>query len=373
MKILHISSPKSWRGGEQQLAYLIEELRQQEAEQLIMCPVGSEMEMYCKKQGYPYITYHKRFSVNPLVAIKIKRICRQHSIDLIHTHDSHSHTFACLAALLGNKPPIIVSRRVDFPIKNTRLSHWKYNHPNVARILCVSKFIKALITPAINAPEKIEVVYSGVNLSRFPYQASGLLRKAYNIPSDQLIIANVAAIAPHKDYFTFVDTVAVLVKANIPAQFLIIGGDGGEEVAIRAYIKQKKLTKHITFTGFRNDIPKILPEIDILLFTSKTEGLGTTVLDAFTCNVPVVATQAGGIPEMVIHEKTGLMANVKAPNELAQNVIQLINNSTLRNKLVNSAYEKLNEFKKETTALQTLKIYKEILKNEPKTTYPSTD
>ena len=75
-------------------------------------------------------------------------------------------------------------------------------------------------------------------------------------------------------------------------------------------------------TGFRKDIPKILPELDIFLFSSKTEGLGTSLLDAFACQVPVVATNAGGVPELIIHEKTGLLSPTKDPQSLAKNVSQ---------------------------------------------------
>ena len=82
--------------------------------------------------------------------------------------------------------------------------------------------------------------------------------------------------------------------------------------------------KNILLTGFRTDIFEVFPELDILLFTSKEEGLGTTVLDAFACEVPVVATAGGGIPEMVIHQKTGWLAAIGYAEQLAEGVEQIL-------------------------------------------------
>ena len=99
----------------------------------------------------------------------------------------------------------------------------------------------------------------------------------------------------------------------------------------------------------------------MFLMTSETEGLGTSILDAFAAKVPVVATAAGGIPEMIIHKKTGMLAPIKDAENLARNVNELLANANLRAELIAGAYQHLQSFSKEQTALKTLEIYKEIL------------
>ncbi|MBR9922751.1 MAG: glycosyltransferase family 4 protein [Bacteroidetes bacterium] len=362
MNILHLSSAKSWRGGEQQLAYLLEEHAKTGVNQLVYCPAGSPMEAFCLQNHIPCKTYKKVFSLNPFVAWKLKAISRKAKIDLIHTHDNHAHSFVWMAArFFGNAPKIVVSRRVDFSINKSRFSLAKYLHPRVAGILCVSSAIRDIVLQDYPYPEKVKVVYSGIDLSRFDGIKEGEFRASLGLSPNDLLIGNVAAIAPHKDYFTFVDTVEILRRKGLKATYLIIGGDGGEEKIIREYVQQKGLEKVIQFTGFRKDIPQVLKDLDLLLFTSKTEGLGTTLLDALASKLPVVASRAGGIPEIIRHGETGLTAKVGDASTLADHVLTLSQDKALCEKLSTRGEELVKQFSKSQTAAQTLDAYRDLL------------
>ncbi len=362
VRILHISSAKSWRGGEQQIAYLAEELRKHGVEQWILCAEASEMEAFCRRRGFTFFSFRRIVSFNPMAARQIWRLCQQLSLTHLHTHDSHAHTLAFAASVFfENKTPLIVHRRVDFPVGRNFFSKWKYNHPSIVRIITVSHFIKKIMKPAIRNSSKLCVVHSGIDLKKFEEkpEAVGKLRREYGIPSDEWLIANVAAIAPHKDYFTFVKTAEILLRQGFPARFLIIGADGGERQTIARFIHEKNLGEKIAMTGFRSDIPEILPELDLLLFTSKTEGMGTSLLDAMACSVPIVATAAGGIPEIVEDEITGLLAPVRDAVALAWQVERLLQDPQLRRRLVQAARKKALNFSKEKMAERILEIYRE--------------
>ena len=360
-KVLHISTPKSWRGGEQQLAYLYEELEQRGLTQYILCRKNSAMAKRGKSKGWNIIEYRKTIAVDPFFARKVKLVCEQKKIDIVHAHDSHAHSFAVISAsLFGNTTPIVVSRRVDFAISKS--SKKKYNHKNIKRILCVSNAIKNLTAPDIKNKSILKTVYSGIDLSKFSIEKQKYkkLHEEYNIPDDIPLIGNVAAIAPHKDYFTFINTVEELINRNINAKFFIIG-TGPMEEEIKNYCAQKQLDKYIVFTGFRTDIKEILPELAVFLITSETEGLGTSIIDAFACKVPVVATRAGGIPEIVEHEKSGLLADTKDAVELANQVERILNGSIDKSKIIEGQQEVLQNFSKSVTAEKTLKEYLSIL------------
>lgn len=361
MKVLHVSTPLSWRGGEQQLAYLQEELPSNDVKQLVICPSGSVVEEYCRKRSDQHFTFKKGLLSDLFLAKQLVKICREHNVGLVHLHDSHAHTAAVLSCLLfQNKTSLVLSRKVDFPIGGSLFSAYKYNHPSIKRIICVSNKIKEIITPELRNTSLLTVIHDGIDLAKFAFQNTHILRKEYNVSGDELIIANVAAIAPHKDYFTFVDTAEILLKGNFNAKFFIIGDGPGKE-KVKKYISEKNLQANIILTGFRNDIAQIMPEIDVFLFTSKTEGLGSSILDAFACRVPVVATAAGGVPEIVIHEKTGLLAPVKDSKQLASAVLRLSADSNLRKALAENAFQFVKGYSKENTARKTLEIYKEIL------------
>jgi len=361
MRILHLSSAKTWRGGEQQIAYLQEELALKGIEQWILCVADSILANYCLGQNIPHFTYKKRFSTNPFVAYQLKKRCTELKIDLVHLHDSHSHTFGYINALLGNKTPFLLSRRVDFPVKNSWLSYQKYNHPSIKKILSVSNNVQQILAPAINDKNKLSVVHSGIDLSRFSYGNQGILRKEFGIDEETILIGNVAAIAPHKDYFTFVDTAKKIISDFNKIKFLIIGADGGEERSIKKYITQKGLEDYFIITGFRKDIPQVLPELDIFLFTSKEEGLGTSVIDALACGVPVVATAAGGIPEIINSNQNGLLSSIGDRETLVSNVRLLLEKPLLKKKLVENGQKTAKQFSKTVMAEKTLKAYQEIL------------
>lgn len=358
MRILHISSARTLRGGEQQLAYLLEELRDMRQDQEVLCVKGSPLEAFCKEKTIPCLTYNKRISTDPLAGWEIKRICRLHRIDLIHAHDSHAHTSAYLAAVFGNKTPIVVSRRVAFQQGKSGFSLQKYHHPAVRKIICVSEESRRVLLKHYKKPEQAVVVYSGIDLGKFHRANTGILHRELCIAPEIPLIGYIAAISPEKDFITFVDTAGLLLADGLEVQFLIIGGDGGDQERVERHIRAKGLGAQVHITGHRSDIPEILPELSVLLFTSAMEGLGTTLLDAMACGVPVVATATGGIPEVVLDGQTGLLAPVGDAAGLAKQVSRLFSDPALREGLIRQAREHAGRFSKEVMARATLREYK---------------
>ncbi len=360
MKVLHISSEPSWRGGEQQLAYLYAELEECGVQQIILCAKGSAMEKHCHENGWNYFTAKKSSGLAIIFAKRIKSVCKKLGIDLIHTHDSHAHTFAIVAAaILGNQTPVVVSRRVDFPIKKKASSLFKYNHKVVKKIVCVSDKIKEITAVDITDSSKLVTVHSGIDTSKFDgSHIPNKLRNEIGI-REGFLIGNTSALADHKDYFTFLDSVFAINKLRSDCHFVIIGS-GPLEQEIHDYAKQLKLS-NVIFTGFRNDLPEVLGDLDLFLITSKTEGLGTSILDAFACNIPVVATSAGGIPEIVKDGYSGLIAPVKDPKAIASQVNRLLNDNVLADRLKVGAAEVLKQHAKSATAEKTLAVYEAVL------------
>ncbi len=364
MRVLHLVSEKTWRGGEQQVAYLIEELLKHGVKCFVACRRNTPFHEYCTRESIAHIALPFANEFDFSTAWQVKQYAQKQQADVVHVHSAHAHAISVWAYILGNHRPIILSRRVDFPVKKNVFSQFKYNHAGIARVLCVSDKIKEIVSQSLKRPEICATVYSGVDMSRFRNsRKTGKLHQEFNIPAHKAIIGNVSAIAPHKDYFTFVDTVELLVQQKTDAHYFIVG-DGPQREQVQSYVNQKQLQNHITFTGFRKDIPEVLPELDVMLITSETEGLGTTILDAFACRVPVVATEAGGIPEIVKERETGLLAPVKRPDVLAQKVSLLLKDEGLRNQLVQTSAYLAQQFSKENTALRTLQIYKEVVKEQ---------
>ncbi len=362
MKVLHITSPKTWRGGEQQLTYLVEELKSQGLDQVVMCPFNSAVHRYCLKKHFNHVTYFKGFSANPMVAFRVYHLCKRERIDLIHVHDSHAHNFAILAAVLTNNDvPIVVSRRVDFPVTDSTLSSYKYNHAHIARIICVSQAILEVMRPSIEDESKLCVVHSGIDLDRFKnVRKQDLLREEFNLDADTKIIGNVAALAPHKDYPTFIRTAKALINDGVKAHFFGIG-EGPSRKEVERCIEEEGMEEHITLTGFRDNVVDLLSSLDLFLITSKTEGLGTSILDALASGTPVVATEAGGIVEIIRSGENGLLAPTEDPQAVAAQVKRLLDDEALRAKCVAEGTKTVEAFSKEQMAKRTREIYAEVL------------
>jgi glycosyltransferase involved in cell wall biosynthesis len=361
LHIIHVSTATSWRGGEQQLAYLITGLHQTDITQEVLCTDGAPFAVYCEKQGIKKTVFKKQGSLNLKAARMLANICRNSQNCIVHCHDSHAHNIAFFSALIFKNPsPVIVHRRVDFPASNSFVSKAKYNHPSIARYICVSEAIRNMLLPSIKDPEKALVVYSGIDLSRFSNIVSkNTLRGDLGLPGDCILIGNVSALAPHKDYLTFIGTAEKLLKNNPHFHFVIIG-EGPERTIIEKEIETRKLAGKISLTGFKTNVPELLKELDVLLLTSKTEGLGTSILDAFASGLPVVATKAGGIPEIVEHKVNGLLAETGNAQALADMVELLLTEEFLRKSLVENARIRVREFDYKVTAAKILEVYKGI-------------
>lgn len=169
---------------------------------------------------------------------------------------------------------------------------------------------------------------------------------------------------PAKDYATFLTTAFLLIQRRSDLRFFIVG-EGTERKKLEELAQQLNINDYVIFTGFRKDIEYILPSFDIFLFTSQSEGLGTIVLDAMVCGVPVVATRAGGIPEMIHHLENGLLADPGDATALAEAVLRLLEDETLRKNITSRASAWVKEFEASRMASLTFEIYKKTMNINP--------
>jgi glycosyltransferase involved in cell wall biosynthesis len=364
MNVLHVSTPHTWRGGEQQAAYLMTALHEKGITQCLLCPQDAPLRERVMIPDLHHYSFTSRGVLDIRIARRIRSIIKEQRIDIIHCHDSHAHSAAVIAASIFKVTvPIIVSRRVDFPVSSNPLSRWKYNHPSVKKIICVSKAIADITAPSIRDNSKLAVVHSGIDVSLFqPSTDKTLLRHELGLPTKTILIGNLSALADHKDHPTFLRTTALLLKED-PTLHFIIAGEGPEENKIRQIITDLQIEKNVHMLGFRKDIRSVMQSLDVFLITSRAEGLGTIVLDAFASGIPVIATRAGGIPEMVEDGITGLLADVGDAVGLSKAVLHLLAHPELKSKLISNASSRVQDFSFKATAGKTLEIYHDVILN----------
>jgi glycosyltransferase involved in cell wall biosynthesis len=355
--VLHIDSAKTWRGGQQQVLYLAQKLT--DYDNIIACPPQSPLAERAKVIGLKVLPVEMYGEWDLLAVRKLKKIIRKNSIKIIHLHSPHAHALGLLAAKSAGNCKVILSRRVDFPIKKNILSRLKYS--NVDRITAISERVKRVLVADGLSEEKIDVVYSGVDIDRFQNVEANYLISELALNKHKLRIGNIAALAWHKDHKTLIKAARIVVD-EFPQLIFLIAGEGPLRREIEISIKKFNLEEKVKLFGFRQDIPEILSILHLFVLSSSWEGLGTSLLDAFASRVPVVATNVGGIPEIVKDGVNGVLVPPGNPEALAGAISSLLKNRDLARRMAEEGFRLVKEkFSIGKMVEETKKIYDRLV------------
>ncbi|MCX8065024.1 MAG: glycosyltransferase family 4 protein [Candidatus Hydrogenedentes bacterium] len=359
MHILHIDEQITWRGGEQQALWLIEGLLSKKIRVSVAGKKNTPfIEKLQKLQNVNVFTLPLSSELDFISAREVAKACKAHSVDIIHAHTSHAHSIAVIAKRFFKAPvKIIVSRRVSFPPSKNIFSRWKYL--NADAILPVSFYVAKTLLEHNIPKEKIKVVRSSINLDELNVQPYS--REELGIPPDKVILFNAGALVDHKDHLTLIKAF-YLANKNQNNLFLLIAGDGPLRKNIEKEIKILGVENKVRLLGHRKDVPKIMKSIDIYVSSSWSEGLGTSVLEALASKKPVIATDAGGISEMVINETTGLLLPPRNPEMLAASILYILQHPEEALRFANEGRKHVEEnFSVERMIKETIEVYEEVI------------
>jgi glycosyltransferase involved in cell wall biosynthesis len=362
IKVIHIDTGKVWRGGQQQAVYLFECMLRRGFKTWMICQPGSAMEEYCGKKALPYHSINFAHELDFISGIDTARIARMYGADILQLHSGHSVSWGLWAKLFNPKLKLVATRRVDFSIRKNLIASLKYKTSLINRIVCISKKIyDIMILDGIN-PAKLTIINSGIDLTKFDnHKITTNFRAKWGIPENSVLVGTIAAFAGHKDYPNLLDAAAKILNKNKDVRFMFVG-EGELLNNMKEYARELKVDEKVIFTGFQNNVGDCLKAFDIFVLASKKEGLGTSVLDAMASGLPVVATKAGGIPEMIEHTKNGLLVPVHNSDALAQALIELIDDSSLRESLAYNAKKAVSNYDINHTIERYIDLYKELSK-----------
>lgn len=296
MKVLHLDSGREMRGGQWQALYLMVGQKTMAMAPTLLARASSPLMKEARQRGIPCET---------LSLWNIWR--RSPDFDLVHAHDAGSHTLAAIAA----RKPLVVSRRVAFPVKTSALSRWKYGR--ATRYLAISECVARCLADAGVPRERIGVVFDGV-------------------PIDPATPLGDRLIAP------------------------LWNDDRKESELARRAAERAGVALH-----FSSDLKKDLVTARALVYLSEMEGLGSAALLSMGTGVPVIASRVGGLPEIVHHEVTGLLV----PNEesaVAAAIQRLMSDREFAEKLGRQGRQMVRgQFTLADMALRTLHEYKKVV------------
>jgi L-malate glycosyltransferase len=354
---LQIDTARSWRGGQNQVLLTVRGLRA--LGHRVVAVVHPEGELRKRlPDDTETVALGPRNEVDLPAAWRLSRIIRDLRPDIVHAHDPHGVAVAATALSIASpapRPPLVAARRVDFHLKANSFSRWKYRQ--VDRFVCASNAIRAMLLEDGIPADLAVTVHEGVDIERVLGVEPLNVREEYWFPPHSLIVGNIAALVPHKGQRFLVDAAAMVVRELPETRFLILG-EGELRPALEQQIKHLHLSQHVVLAGFRADVLAVLKGLDVFVMSSVTEGLGTSLLDAMAASRPIVATRTGGIPEVVVHGETGLLAPPKDGPALAETILQMLKDAPGRDRVAHAGFARARErFSVERMVEQTLDVY----------------
>lgn len=360
MAILHIDSERGWRGGQQQAIYLFEGLLENGFKTAMVCQPDSELHHYCEKKNLPCFPIRMRGEVDLVAAGKIAAVCREHGFKLLHLHSAHALATGLWVKLFHRKLKLIGVRRVDFHIKKNPFSRYKYMSRKVERHVCISENIKNVMLEDGVPPERLVTIHSGINTERFINETlPDDFRESLGIPENHIVVGTVAALAGHKDYPNLLNAAKTVIERMDNVTFCAVG-NGPDEVEIHALADSLQLGDRFIFTGYRTDVGHFMKLFDIFVLASYLEGLGTSLLDAQASALPVIGTDAGGIPEIITNDETGLLVPSGDSDALSDAICDLVSDKVKRERLAEAGKISVEKFSIETTITKNIELYSEI-------------
>lgn len=339
LMITHLNFAKGFRGGERQTLLLVEELSKRGYTQILVTRKNSELANRAKdiknlkilKISKPYI-----FSLGVIKKSKV-----------LHAHETKAAQFTYFANKLF-KIPYIITRRVDNPIKNNFLN--KKIYENSSSTVVLSKAIENE-TLKVAPKTKVEVIPSAYSKFKIDKYVSKKIKERF---SDKYLVGNIGELDNvHKGQYYLIEA-AKRIENKYPDIHFIFLGKGKDELN---YKEQSTGMTNITFEGFVDNVGDYISCLNLFVFPSLNEGLGSILFDVIQQKVPIIASNVGGIPEIIENEKSGILVETKNIELLYKSIEKVYLDKTLGDKLALQAIKDIDKFSPEIMTNKYEKIY----------------
>ncbi|ABC27938.1 Glycosyltransferase [Hahella chejuensis KCTC 2396] len=340
MKIAHIESSINWGGQELRIIEQIEWLRSHNYEAELIARADSKIYLEAQKRNIPAHALDLRGSANPGTIRSLCKLLKHKKYDVLDCHSSRDASYSALAKLFTGQV-VVRSRHVIDPIKNDFLHRLVWRVGNDFIITTAEHIKQQIINLGLSTPERIYVAEAGVDSDRFRSElrvTQKVLKQQLGIPEEHVVIANVGMIRRDKGQLYFVKACTEVARRMPNATFIQVGeatdSTRGYKDEVMTEIQRTPFKDRFKFLGYHADVENYLAISDIVVVSSvETEARTRLVSQAYLCGANVVASNIGGLPEMVEHEQTGLIAPAANPKGIAEQVLRLVENKDLADQL----------------------------------------
>jgi glycosyltransferase involved in cell wall biosynthesis len=366
-KLLYLITDLSLGGAQKVLTYIIEHLDRNWFRPLVAClyggdsPIGDDL----RNMGIPVydLKMNKKWRLDSLW--RLYKLLHTKDITILHSSLFHANMAARLVGTLAHTPIIITWRQNINIGSNFRDFTNKLTSSLDDHVVAVSENTRLIELQASGVPpNKVSVVHNCIDVARYELTKSldrNIIRAGLDIPKDAFLLGVVGRLHPQKGLFFLLDAL-LKIKNSIEQVELLIIGEGALRYDLEAHADSIGVSGITKFTGPRTDIPEILRALDVFVLPSLWEGLPLALLEAMASGLPVIATDVGGIPEVVINRETGLLIQPSNSQAIADAVLLLFNDRNLRIRLANAGSAFVYaQFSAQTLVKEMETVYKHLL------------
>lgn len=360
LRIGHVDTGLTFRGGQRQLLLLAHGLRKRGHSQLIVCPEGSELCARASAEGFSLLVLPQQDYRHLRGIRQLRQRLRPDRLMLLHAHDGVGQTIAWLASL-GTGVRRIASRRVIYLPKRRLDYHLKYKYTCHA-VIAVSKFVGHILEDTGIPPAMINVIPDGIEIpEHLPDAATRLETRAkWGLSERDFVVGQLASFSPEKGLDLAVSAFEILA-ARLPEAKLVLGGHISAADLATSNLAAAVSSGRILLAGYQEDLSQFFSGLDLYIMPSRSEGLGSAALLAMAHGLPVIATRVGGLPEIVEEGKTGWLIAPESSQALAEATVEAASNLSRLNEMGTGARKRAKEFSAEVMIERTEALYNRLL------------
>lgn len=323
--ILHTESSLGWGGQERRIMAEAAAMRHRGHNLLLGCDPRSQLFPRAREDGFTVLPLSFGGWRNLTAFLSFRRFLQTRRVDVLNTHSSLDSWVGMLVwRTLANRPRLVRTRHLSTPVKDNWPTRCLYHAPQA--IITTGEHTRELLARRLGVPrDHIFSIPTGISPAEFaPRRPDPEMRRRLDIPTDALIIGSVAVLRSWKGHIYLLEALKELRREGLPA-YLVLVGEGPYRVVIEEKVADLNLASWVRLAGYQEEVAPWLAIMDAVVLASyANEGVPQALLQALAMEKPVVGTDVGGIPEVVLPGKTGLLTPPRDSQALARALRRLL-------------------------------------------------
>lgn len=363
---MHTEWSDGWGGQERRIVSEMVGMQARGHELALLCRPHCLIRGHAERAGIETFCLPMRGSADISSILQMAWWLRHRRTEVVNTHSGVDTWIGSLAAKLARTPALVRTRHLDLPLKRTAANFVHFLPDRV--ITCGERTRKRLIEDCGFPATTVVSVPTGIDFEIFmPTAAPAVIRGRLGFTAEERLILMVGVIRGVKRHEVALRAFEILTRKE-PSARLLIAGDGPMLEDMKALATHLNIAPHVQFLGFRDDVADLMAAADVLLLTSRSEGVPQAITQAMGLGLPVIATEVGGVPELISHGETGVLVPPENPEAAAAGLLRLLSDIDLARRLATAAKQRARSRHSVRAMLDNVeRVYRDIATEKGRT------